>query len=749
LTSGIALGTYSTVQLTTTIDTAVQATGNNRFLCLFGKGTTNTNIDELNVFLRNVAGTTDTVFHAFDGYAAANTSRPQFPGWKGRYLTFILGEQGANRVRITQTPDYGTSYERMQFNAYPSYQLSWAGVPGESLRWVKGTYHSVRIYNRCLEESEIAWNYLVDEVRFRGVITNGCVFVRSSIEGIGATNELYFVNGTGTLSAPASVTANGTEYIPSGYTLEQYNPESGTWEEKGTFEGSSYMTTRCAEICGERITWNWRIADTQPMTVRWTGLGDKSNLLDSQNWNGYNVDGDFLGNVVPQRYSTVIVEGTTTFGIPEGTTEFPWHRVQFGKSITLAADCDWRALGSIEIPAETVIDTEGYTLKVAAISAIDGSATVTNTVEEKMGTLEVCVKENETFVNSSIDISGNMHVRKTGLGKFVSNRAQNYCGNTYILEGTAQPPDETGTSLNYSGTGFGSTIDWDDAAKLYKSKIIVSNGAVFDIRAGYAWRSKIVLDGGTLANTCADMIKNTWGGSGVGALTADSNLDVSCTIVFGDDNGKGDTNLGGYTLRAKIAESRALYLRCSYITNGVLAVTGTGTIGNNTATTMTDATLDLGTAINMSSPLTVKNYIARYEGNNFYNTSRLTVTGVFKPVSGCFFGPYLTDGAAIDFSEVKNFPLVNQSSSGHNNKNITFAEGEISIGIKIGKTRAEFHKIANESPYLLMWGQKVVRQANAKFVFSDKPDISKEFVLKQDEIGLKVVYVGGMSIKVR
>jgi hypothetical protein len=327
---------------------------------------------------------------------------------------------------------------------------------------------------------------------------------------------------------------------------------------------------------------------------------------------------------------------------------------------------------------------------------------------------------------------------------------QTYTGNTYVLEGTAQPPDNPNDNTNHTGDGFKcfGISDFDDATKLYVSKIIVSEGAVFDIRAEYAWRSKVVLDGGTFANTCRSMANTTWGGSGVGALTADSSLDIRFSTVFGDSNGKGDTNLGGYTLNATIAASQTLYLRSSYITNGVFAVSGEGTLGNTvTATDMSNATLELGCAINMGQKLSVKNYTALYTGNNNWNNAELSVTGTFKPIADRFYGPKMQDGSTMDFTEVESFPLANAFTGG--NRTITFAADSV-IYVNVRNSRAERGAIAKNTPYILEWGaNKATREASASFILVDENGPVTDFVLEQDDVGLKIKYVGGMKISIR
>ena len=684
------------------------------------------------------------------------SGNPTLANWGGQYITQVMTPAA---VSLFQGTAIENTLERNRDVGFPLTQVAIGGPSTKSTyigndivnRSIGGTYNALRLYNRALTEAELFQNRKVDEIRYRGNFTDYrnieiCYNLPAGVDvaPISVAAGEYEVDGEWTFTAE-SIEINGITFAPR-HSVETW--DGSAWSEPVRTAGGSYTYTAGAPV---RLTWSWGDVSS-PIYVRWTGGGDTENLLDPLNWNGYNADGDLVGNVVPQSYSTVVVDGTTTFSIPEGTAAFPWLGVRFDTPITLGADCDWSALGTVTLPSGTTIDTAGHVLKTAGIAAESGTATVTSLAEGEPGTLEIYVKEGDTFTNSSIAIAGNMHLRKTGKGVFVSNKAQTYTGNTYVLEGTARPPDNSGDNTAHTGDGFQcfGVADFDDAAKLYVSKIIVSEGAVFDIRGEYAWRAKTVLAGGTFANTCKDMTHTTWGGSGVGALTADSSLDISCTTIFGDSNGKGDTNLGGYTLSATIAAGKVLHLRCSCITNGVFAVSGEGTLGNAvSATDMSNTTLELGCAINMGQPLTVKNYTSLYNGNSAYNynSAKMSVTGTFKPVTDKFYGPEMQNGSTMDLSEVASFPLVSAFTSG--NRTISFASGA-TINVKLGNSRAECSAIARNTPYILEWGtNKATRQESASFILVGEDGPVENFVLEQDATGLKIKYVGGMMIYIR
>ena len=74
----------------------------------------------------------------------------------------------------------------------------------------------------------------------------------------------------------------------------------------------------------------YKLNADRPATARWTGGGDVANLRDPANWNCFNMYGDPLANMAPTNFTTVVVDGNTTFSIPDGVTDLPWKNVQFG-----------------------------------------------------------------------------------------------------------------------------------------------------------------------------------------------------------------------------------------------------------------------------------------------------------------------------------------------------------------------------------------------------------------------------------
>ena len=206
----------------------------------------------------------------------------------------------------------------------------------------------------------------------------------------------------------------------------------------------------------------------------------------------------------------------------------------------------------------------------------------------------------------------------------------------------------------------------------------MSQGAVFDLRANYAYRSFVRLDGGTLRNSNADMSKTTWGGSGIGSLTKDSALEVTRNTVFGDPNGYGDMALGGYTLNVTIASSKHWYVRSSFFTGGGKVVIGT--MGWLHPVVDVDAsTVDfvVNSAIQLDGQLDVHDYEAQWSGADYNKGSAaLNVHGTFKPSAhDYFYGCTLMDGSTIDLSNRTGALPLTSAFTDTGKKTLEFASG--------------------------------------------------------------------------
>ena len=105
-----------------------------------------------------------------------------------------------------------------------------------------GTVKSVRLYDRMLTESELAWNRSVDSARFFGALAaTNVVVVANEFSGL-ATDTAYEVFGAHTFAAsPSSVNGSSANFVRV-QTLQA----NGTWVETARSEGGSYDYTPAA-----------------------------------------------------------------------------------------------------------------------------------------------------------------------------------------------------------------------------------------------------------------------------------------------------------------------------------------------------------------------------------------------------------------------------------------------------------------------------------------------------------------------
>ena len=121
----------------------------------------------------------------------------------------------------------------------------------------KGTLKSVRFYDRCLSDTEVAYNRMVDEARYFGrkvrapiPVTN--VVVSTTIPGV--PDDHFALDSEGYIfTAPAQRTVDGYRYVLDGYTLETWN--GSAWSDPASHDGEfSYTASDSALV---RLTWQY------------------------------------------------------------------------------------------------------------------------------------------------------------------------------------------------------------------------------------------------------------------------------------------------------------------------------------------------------------------------------------------------------------------------------------------------------------------------------------------------------------
>ena len=517
-------------------------------------------------------------------------------------------------------------------------------------------------------------------------VTNGTVKI-SALPCAGTTSTSgdgkWAIDGT--LSLTIAQVISGA-FAPGGTLLYDFGA-NGTGEYAvldgcNLADGDIAVTTSLDDNAAYSVIRDWsdgnlvlRVVPAGTRIAEWIGGGVAGNPLDAANWRVTDVAGNEIPNVAPNASTLIRLSGATAMSFP-ATTGFAYAGLLLTESVSLSADCDWTGLGSIAFRDGAYIDLRGHKLDVNAFTGVTaGKAGFTDstTDAEHPGELHIIVAEYDTFRNDKVSLSGNMKVVKEGLGTYVAAFApQTYTGGTLIAAGVAQPPDGSGANTTYSG----------DAFKAFGPGVLdiieVSQGAVFDLRANYAYRSFVRLDGGTLRNSNADMSKTTWGGSGIGSLTKDSVLEVTRNTVFGDLNGYGDMNLGGYTLNVTIASGKHWYIRCISCTGGGKVVVGT-TGWLHPVVDVDASTVDfvVNSAIQLDGQLDVHDYEPQWSGAGYNKGSKaLNVHGTFKPAAhDYFYGCTLMDGATIDLSNRTGALPLTSTFTDTGKKTLEFASG--------------------------------------------------------------------------
>ncbi len=140
---------------------------------------------------------------------------------------------------------------------------------GSGDRRFTGTIYSVRIYDKALSNTELAWNRALDEARFHGAasvpesaLCAACVpdaVIASSVAGVeGAeVNGCYVVDKDGyTFRAAPFASVGGKTYALSGYTLAAWN--GSDWGE--AVQHNSEYSVFVKQGDKVKITWLWEAA---------------------------------------------------------------------------------------------------------------------------------------------------------------------------------------------------------------------------------------------------------------------------------------------------------------------------------------------------------------------------------------------------------------------------------------------------------------------------------------------------------
>ena len=243
-------------------------------------------------------------------YGVSESPRLYVHNWEGRYATFILDSATVYGTQTTNL-DYSVSRSSPKATSYPWMFGSGSGGTtdgsGYATRYAKGTYKSIRFYDHALTTDEIAWNRMIDEIRFWGKDEPVTVKVTSSDSRFEGVEE----NGNYLLTVPHTFTAtnvvyNGDVFAPCGYMLEAWDAGAQGWVVAETGETASYTYTPGTSPARVRLTWQWagltRISGTYDLATEATVISGDALVADgativsagfAEDGTGLSVTGDF------------------------------------------------------------------------------------------------------------------------------------------------------------------------------------------------------------------------------------------------------------------------------------------------------------------------------------------------------------------------------------------------------------------------------------------------------------------------
>ena len=306
-----------------------------------------------------------------------------------------------------------------------------------------------------------------------------------------------------------------------------------------------------------------------------------------------------------------------------------------------------RQLSSDETYAETLTVDSGVTLDLAGhtltVNGLAGSGTITDTSTDTSapGLLVVNVASGDSQ-NSTVALSGNLTLVKTGAGRLIATKTgQTYTGGTIVSNGIMRawkncyPSDAT----------YG--------------RVTVCEGAVFDVDGSSANNQNYrnasaaclyILDGGTLANRGGN-ITPYWTQVAKLQLLRDSYFEAAAEFGF-INGGWGEINLdfGGHTLYMNTPS--LVYLYNFGFSNGKLVLNGPASVvvAQGTSFRAPHGDLEVNCGVGHGIPVSVSN-LTWNAGAFVNNVAHLfSVYGKFTPNGQRIPSIQMQNGSTLDLS---------------------------------------------------------------------------------------------------
>lgn len=430
----------------------------------------------------------------------------------------------------------------------------------------------------------------------------------------------------------------------------------------------------------------------------------------------------------------------------DGAAEIPFSADDFtfgtGENrVTLSADCDWRAMGTVLLAEGAVLDLNGHDLKVSALSAGDYvGAMVTNSAADATSVLTVDVPAGSAEAIDGVTVAGTVKVVKTGGGQLTAATVgMEFTGGLTIEDGAVKPA--------FLGNEWPLGADGGD--------VTVERGGVFDANGQYAMGGySFTLNGGKFANSAA--VPSPWTKAMIDEVRvgADSIIEPSFSYgMIGPDYAATSFDLGGNTLT---------FTGGSFYFSGIRSTAGTvaledctvevyGNVSTNDfrlARIVVNGTSILRCQSSCATPLFGDYEVnaAVADGSASYEQGIL-LYGTFTPNTDNFHGCELQNGASLDLSSREGAFATKGRYAGSKaaQHTVTFADGA-AVTVVLGE-RADLRRLSeSESPYVVTWAEG--QTVNASFSL-DAASRRRGYAVRADEKGLRLVRSGGTILFVR
>lgn len=267
----LELGSNFTVQIVAEIDSSDFADGVHKYHHVWGcqDGSVAMFVERTGV---NTIAASNLTFKV-DKYNANGNSnnRPNISRWDGRFASYAFSDDFSCACATEfpywwKTSEWGRKRVHVQLAGIPASKYVWGGRHTSNDKCdncAKGRFYAWRAYSRMLTDAELAWNRMIDEVRFHGttelLVTNVVINV-DSLGRCGAESPgAYVVDESHTFSA-GTANVDGCIYQAFGYILETFDFAAGKWSDAQYHDGTSVAVSYNPSdpTPPVRITWQWK-----------------------------------------------------------------------------------------------------------------------------------------------------------------------------------------------------------------------------------------------------------------------------------------------------------------------------------------------------------------------------------------------------------------------------------------------------------------------------------------------------------